>query len=487
MKQTQTIPVHFWILAIALVILCLPDQAFAAIDSKDMFENIIDQFKSKGSLWQTEIFKAAQWLFIALAIISFTWTFILLALKRGDIGEFVGEIIRYTMFTGFYYWLLISSPGFGLDIIDSMVELASKASGFPEKMTPSIVSDMGFKVFYQTTEAGFSSGIAVGIVSGILSIGLLIIFALIATNMLIMMCAAWIMLYAGMFFLGFGGGRWTSDIAINYYKSCLSIGTGLYSMILILGIGVSFLNGYVTNMSQGIYLNELAVMLITALIVYLLVDRVPPMISGIITGMNIGSLGVGQFGAGAAFGAAATAAGAAAGGLVAGASALKGGAESIIGGASAVAAAFKSAQQEISGGGGGNSISESGSAGSDSKSSGGFGEKMGNAAKVTGVAASKLAGAAGSTLANSFREKMASFMDKATNETVGGSMASEIKNPGDRKEAVKDNKDISKAGAHQASESRKSAGSEARDYMASVTNQGRNATGNPPPKRSKYY
>ena len=36
------------ILAIAFVILCLPDQAFAAIDSKDMFENIVDQFKSKG-------------------------------------------------------------------------------------------------------------------------------------------------------------------------------------------------------------------------------------------------------------------------------------------------------------------------------------------------------------------------------------------------------------------------------------------------------
>ena len=46
---------------------------------------------------------------------------------------------------------------------------------------------MGFKVFTKLPEAGFSSGIAVGIVSGILSIGLLIIFALIATNMLIMM------------------------------------------------------------------------------------------------------------------------------------------------------------------------------------------------------------------------------------------------------------------------------------------------------------
>ena len=67
---------------------------------------------------------------------------------------------------------------------------------------------------------------------------------------------------------------------------------------------------------------------------------------------------------------------------------------------------------------------------------------------------------------------------KATNETVGGSMASEIKTR-ETEKAVKDNKDISKAGAHQASESRKSAGSEARDYMASVTNQGRNATGNP--------
>ncbi|MGS0066676.1 type IV secretion system protein, partial [Escherichia coli] len=34
---------------------------------------------------------------------------------------------------------------------------------------------------------------------------------------------AWILLYAGVFFLGFGGSRWTSDMAINYYKTVLGL------------------------------------------------------------------------------------------------------------------------------------------------------------------------------------------------------------------------------------------------------------------------
>ena len=71
---------------------------------------------------------------------------------------------------------------------------------------------------------------AVGLVlSGLI----MVVFALVGANMLLLLCSAWLLAYAGVFFLGFGGSRWTSDIAINYYKKILEIGASLFTMILL--------------------------------------------------------------------------------------------------------------------------------------------------------------------------------------------------------------------------------------------------------------
>ena len=59
----------------------------------------------------------------------------------------------------------------------------------------------------------------------IIAVIILIVCALIAVNMILLLCAAWIVLYAGLIFLGFGGCRWTSDMAINYYRTVLGVGS----------------------------------------------------------------------------------------------------------------------------------------------------------------------------------------------------------------------------------------------------------------------
>jgi hypothetical protein len=58
--------------------------------------------------------------------------------------------------------------------------------------------------------------------------------------MRLLLCAAWIVLYAGLIFLGFGGCRWTSDMTINYYRTVLGVGVSLMTMQLIIRIGVEF-------------------------------------------------------------------------------------------------------------------------------------------------------------------------------------------------------------------------------------------------------
>ena len=86
----------------------------------------------------------------------------------------------------------------------------------------------------------------------IIALIILIVCALIAVNMILLLCAAWVVVYAGLIFLGFGGCRWTSDMAINYYRTVLGVGVSLMTMQLIIGIGVKYLQDLVAASGQNL-------------------------------------------------------------------------------------------------------------------------------------------------------------------------------------------------------------------------------------------
>ena len=67
----------------------------------------------------------------------------------------------------------------------------------------------------------------------VLSGCIMLALATIAVNMLLLLISGWILMYAGIFFLGFGGSRWTSDMAINYFKTVLGLAVQLLVMILL--------------------------------------------------------------------------------------------------------------------------------------------------------------------------------------------------------------------------------------------------------------
>jgi type IV secretion system protein VirB6/type IV secretion system protein TrbL len=270
----------------------------------------------------------------------------MMALRKADIGEFFAEFVRFTIFTGFFWWLLANGPTFATSIINSLRTIAANAAGTGSVLSPSGIIDIGFEIFAKVlVKSSIWSPIdsATGI---LISIIILVVLALISVNMLLLLVSGWILAYAGVFFLGFGGSRWTSDMAIHYFKTVLSIAAQLFTMVLLVGIGKSFIDLYYNNISAGINLNELAVMLVVAIVLLALVNKVPSLVGNLAMGGGTGSLGNG-FGAGAVVGAAAMGAATAA---TTGA-ALVAGLANIGGGAQALMAAFSKANAVASAGG----------------------------------------------------------------------------------------------------------------------------------------
>ena len=406
---------HFmWVLLLSIVAV----QAHAGamgIDNADIFDSILARFANTATGWGTKMVDYGTWLFWSLTLISMVWTYGMMALKKADIQEFLAETIRFFVTTGFFLWILRNGPAISMSIIDSMRQIGADVSGLTRGVSPSGIVDIGFDVLSKVVDKSSiwspSSSIVGLFVAGII----LVILALVAVNLLLVLISAWMLAYGGIFLLGFGGSRWTQDMAIAYYKQVLGVAVQTLAMILIVGISRSFIDQYYDAIGNDMALKELFVMLVVAIIMLALVNKIPPMLAGIVSGGGSGGSGIGNFGAGAALGAAAMGAAAAASAI----SSAMGASSSVAGGASAIKAAFQAAQQSMASGGG--------FSGSSGGSGGGLAAAMGRAGRFAADMGASLAKGAGQVM----QDKMDSVKDAASEKiagTVGGKVADAIHN-----------------------------------------------------------
>lgn len=307
------------VLGAVLFLVLFSADAHAAVDNYDILDGIVKELKTVTETMAGKLVGFASNLFWTLVVISMVWTFGMMALRKADIGEFFAELVRFTIFTGFFWWLLsnaVTGANLAGTIIESMRDMAAQATGLGRELSPSGIVDVGFDVLKKVMNADM--GLAETIVAFAVAIVILLIFAAVGVNMVMALAESWFLLYGGLFVLGFGGARWTTDIAIGYYRQVLGAGFKLFGMAAIVGIGATFVDTYVTRLTANVRLTELAVMLVAAYVFYKLSDRIPSMMASLISGGGGGGGGsfVGGGGAVSAAGVAGAAI-AAAGGVAA--------------------------------------------------------------------------------------------------------------------------------------------------------------------------
>lgn len=430
-----------------LFLLTFSTHASAAMD-QNVMDQVLTKYQNAASAWSGVMIKYATWLFWSLVLISMVWNFTMLLLQGEGLTAVLAEMVKFFTVTGFFFWILINGPAMSMAIIKSMWQIGAEAIGQNSSFTPGGVTQIGFDIFFQVLDQS-SVWSPVESTAGIL-LGLLIlaILALVGVNLLLLFISAWILVYGGTFFLGFGGSRWTSDMAIGYFKTVLSTGAQLMSMVLIIGIGKSILDTYYSGMSGTANLKEMSVIFVVAIALLFLSNKIPALIGGIAGGS---SAGIGGLGAGALIGAAAGAAAiAATGGALAAA-----GATQAAGGVSALQAAFEAANAAESGGGGGasgggsggsggsggedtgsfdnagpsgsNQGSNSGSGSGSSKgASSGFASSFSKAGRMMSNMASSLASGTAAHTSNIASSKLQAAKD-AISQTTGGQIASQIR------------------------------------------------------------
>jgi type IV secretion system protein VirB6/type IV secretion system protein TrbL len=231
-----------------LVMLIAPRIGAEPIHGQAMLQSALDQFT--GTPPQPVVLEAAKNLFQALASMSLVWT-MGLYIMRQDIGEMMMELLRFIVVTGTFYWLLINASGesgqggFVGDIVASFFQIANDgSSGEAIRNNAGNLLSKGLNVFYTLISATGDANTGDAVIGGILGILILSVCALMAAQFLVALVMAWLLSYAGIFLLGFGGSRWTSGIAISFYKHVLALGVVLLTLHFIGTAASNLLNEY---------------------------------------------------------------------------------------------------------------------------------------------------------------------------------------------------------------------------------------------------
>src|SRR6202011_423553 len=186
------------------------------------------------------------------------------------------------MFTGLFFWLLTNGPQFANDVINSLRTVGGDAAGGGKSIYPGDLITLAMQVFQNTLQhVNFLQPESI-VAPIIIALIILIVCALIAVNMILLLCAAWVVLYAGIIFLGFGGCRWTSDMAINYYRAVLGVGVSLMTMQLIIGMGIKFLQDLVASTGDNPDVGQLAIVMVACIILAVIAHRLPQMVAGMV-------------------------------------------------------------------------------------------------------------------------------------------------------------------------------------------------------------
>lgn len=274
-----------WQALVILFLICAPHTIFAQT-TPDVLDGMLGGYKSASNSWLGRIEPIARSLFWKLAAIEFAWSAIVWALQQDQIQSFAAAVVKKIIGIGFFYALLLNAPDWIPAIVNSFIKAGQITSGIGE-LTPSRVFDRGIDVANAVLNGVASIGslkaLAVAIVAGWASIFILIAFIIVAGQLLIALVESYIVITAGILFLGFGGSRWTTDLAQKYISYAVATGVKLFVIYLIIGVAMEQSAKWEALLADANFTNIFVVFGASALLAFLSF-QIPNMAAGMLSG-----------------------------------------------------------------------------------------------------------------------------------------------------------------------------------------------------------
>lgn len=208
----------------------------------EILTNITQQYSNATSGWYHTLFPIASHLFAMLAIIELAWSGIWWAIEKSEITALWTELLRKIMVIGFFYTIMLNAQNWIPAVIRSFMLAGAKAAHI-NHLDPSSVLDQGISlassVYLPLEKSGLLSAMNIGgwIIGTVVAFFILISFVAIAGLLVATLVESYMVVGAGVLMLGFSGSRWTTQYAANYLSYAVSVGTKLFVLYLVIGVG----------------------------------------------------------------------------------------------------------------------------------------------------------------------------------------------------------------------------------------------------------
>jgi len=237
--------------------------------------DLLDVYKNATTTWVSTAFGYANKLFGLLAFIDFTWAMIVLFLEGQELQGWIAGFLKKFMTISFFYALLINQSTWFPAIINSFVQIGQQAGGVSGYLNPSDILWTGVQISGSILAACIPNAAAGATAGGVLGIivpgagaaltaaslipalvalfcALLIFLAYVVITLTFIMATveSYVVMSAGLIFLGFGASRWTVPYTERYISLVVSTGVRLMVLYMIIGLGQTLSNTWVQQASQ---------------------------------------------------------------------------------------------------------------------------------------------------------------------------------------------------------------------------------------------
>src|SRR5438552_10437232 len=222
--------------------------------SSTILNDIVRDYEAISTSWFNALDPIANKIFWILVAIQLTWSAIWWVIDREDGLAVVSSLLRQVVAIGFFYALLLNGGTWIPAVIQSFSQAGATAAGLTD-LSPTGVFDQGLalanKILNATSDLGLLDGFFASLIAGITAIVVVIAFAVIAAQLLVALVESFIVIGAGVLFLGFAGSRWTKFFTERCLSYVASIGVKLFVLYLIMGVGMGIAARWMPVLERG--------------------------------------------------------------------------------------------------------------------------------------------------------------------------------------------------------------------------------------------
>lgn len=248
----------------------------------DLIERITQNFVPAAQEIGKKLEVYAVRLFSIFLILDVALLGIRVALNRDQIQDTIKHFIMILLFAGFVLAVIHNYQEWSKLIIEGLLKIGTEVGGENITDSPFLI---GISIVMKITAkiSGWQPIDALALT--ITAIVLMVCFALMAAQIIIINAESYIALNAAVILLGFGGCGMMKEYAINTMRYCLSVAFKLFVLQLIMGISMRIIEGFAITGTEAI---DLVTLIGSAVVVLALIKSLPDIAAGIINGAHVG-------------------------------------------------------------------------------------------------------------------------------------------------------------------------------------------------------